>query len=167
MSLQAVLELVQELPLSARIRGEIPGTEWLFPAIETVHVLALTLVFGSISMVDLRLLGWTTRGRSVGSMMREALPWTWGAWGCAFVTGTLLFMSKASTYAYNTQFQMKLVAMFLAAINMLVFHFGVYRTLAKWDAAQTPPARAVMAGAVSLCCWVAVVFCGRWVGFTT
>jgi hypothetical protein len=59
MTLHGILVFLQELPLSAAVRGDEPGTEWLFPIIETCHVLCLTVVFGSIAMVDLRLLGLT------------------------------------------------------------------------------------------------------------
>ena len=54
----------------------------------------------------------------------------------------------------------------LAAVNMLIFHFGAYRRVAHWDLGK-PPMSAKVAGALSLLLWVGVVFFGRWVGFTT
>ncbi|MDP9013058.1 MAG: hypothetical protein M3O41_12260, partial [Pseudomonadota bacterium] len=53
----------------------ISQSSWLFPSIETVHVLALTMVVGSIAMVDLRLLNWAYRDRAVKQLMGEVLPW--------------------------------------------------------------------------------------------
>jgi hypothetical protein len=82
------------------------------------------------------------------------------------VFGTLLFMSKAHTYAENPQFRLKFVCMGLAAGNMLVFHFGAYRRVACWELAQ-PPMGAKVAGAVSIVLWIGVVFFGRWTGFRT
>ena len=64
------------------------------------------------------------------------------------------------------EFQLKFLAMALAAVNMLVFHFGAYRSVAQWDTAQVPPAAARRAGALSLALWIAVIFFGRWIGFT-
>jgi len=166
MSVAAVLSTIEAWPISAALRGENPGTEWLFPIVETLHVMALTIVFGSIAMVDLRLLGIASRDSSVSRLSNEVLPWTWTAWCTAAVFGTLMFMAKATTYAGNLQFRLKLICMALAAVNMLIFHFGAYRQVARWDSGATP-ASAKAAGAASLSLWIGVVFFGRWVGFTT
>ena len=166
MSLAALLDTIQGWPLSAAVRGDIPGTEWLFPIIETLHVIALTLVVGSIAMLDLRLLGIASGNSPVSRLSNEVLPWTWSAWGVAAVFGTLMFISKADTYAGNLQFQLKFVCMGLAALNMLIFHLGAYRQVAHWDMGE-PPRSAKLAGALSLLLWIGVVFFGRWTGFTT
>jgi uncharacterized protein DUF6644 len=166
MSIAELLSSIESWPISAALRGEIPGTEWLFPIVETLHVMALTIVFGSIAMVDLRLLGIASRDSRVSKLSNEVLPWTWTAWGTAAVFGTLMFMSKATTYAGNLQFRLKFVCMGLAALNLLIFHFGAYRQVASWDSGATP-ASAKAAGAASLSLWIGVVFFGRWVGFTT
>ena len=166
MSIAQLLAGVEAWPISAAMRGELPGSEWLFPIIETLHVMALTIVVGSIAMVDLRLLGIASRDSAVSRLSAEVLPWTWTAWVVAAVFGTLMFMAKAGTYAGNLQFLLKFACMGLAALNMLVFHFGVYREVMRWDEAE-PPTSAKMAGALSLLLWAGVVFFGRWVGFTT
>lgn len=156
------------MPESTRrgLRPDVEGTEWLFPIIESIHVLALTLVFGSIAMVDLRLIGLTRTRTPLSRLAAETLPWTWSAWIVAAITGTLMFMSKAVTYSGNFQFRMKLVCMALAAVNMLIFHFGAYRQVAAWENGSFPTS-ARIAGGFSLAFWVAVVFFGRWIGFTT
>jgi hypothetical protein len=92
---------------------------------------------------------------------------TWIAWVCAALTGGTLFMAKAVTYAGNIQFQLKFVMMGLAAVNMLVFHYGPFKQVASWDTAPNPPNAARLAGGLSLALWTAVVFFGRWMGFTT
>jgi hypothetical protein len=166
MHLDSLLQWIQNLPIASAVRGETEGSEWLFPIIETLHVLTLTIVFGSIAMVDLRLLGVTAKGTSITRLTDETLPWTWSAWILSAITGTLLFMSKAITYYGNFQFRMKFIFMALAALNMLIFHFGAYRNVARWDTG-TPPTSARIAGALSIGFWVAVIFFGRWIGFTT
>jgi hypothetical protein len=165
MSIDALLKSVEALPLAQALRGELPGTDWLFPIIETLHVMALTVVVGSIAMMDLRLLGLGSRDSPVSKLSKEVLPWTWSAWCTAALFGTLLFISKAHTYAENLQFELKFVCMGLAALNMLAFHFGALRQVDRWDLGE-PPRSAKVAGALSLLLWIAVVFFGRWVGFT-
>lgn len=166
MTLTGLLAALEDTPLAAAMRGE-HGGEWLFPLVETLHVMSLAMVFGSIVMVDLRLVGAASRGSAVSSLSREVLPYTWGAFVCAIVTGTLLFVSKAHVYFHNLQFQLKFLCMLLAGANMLVFHFGVYRHVLEWDESYPPPRAARLAGALSITLWMGVIFFGRWIGFTT
>jgi hypothetical protein len=167
MTIHTFLDALQHLPVSAAIRGSLPHTEWVFPIVETLHVLTLSVVFGSIAMVDVRLLFGSSLGRPVSRIAAEALPWTWVAWILSAITGSLMFASRALTYADNFQFRMKFICMGLAGVNMLVFHLGAYRQVATWDTAAKLPNPARVAGALSLLFWTAVVFFGRWVGFTT
>ena len=75
----------------------ISESSWLFPGIESIHVLAITLVVGSITMVDLRLLGINLRERPVGELIAEVLPWTRASFAVAVCSGALLFSSNATT----------------------------------------------------------------------
>ena len=165
MSIDALLQSIQASSVAEAIRGELPGTEWLFPIVETLHVIALTIVVGSIAMIDLRLLGMVSRTSPVSRLSKEVLPWTWTAWCVAAVFGSLLFASNANAYAANVQFRLKFTCMALAALNMLIFQFGAFRHVERWDLGQ-PPTRAKIAGALSMLLWIGVVFFGRWVGFT-
>jgi hypothetical protein len=160
------LNSLEQTTLASMVRGDT-GLEWLFPQVEIVHVLALALVFGSILMVDLRLLGLNSRASAVSRLSAEVLPWTWGAFAVAALSGGVLFISKAHTYFYNLPFRLKFLCMALAGINMLCFHFGDYRKVARWDLRSPPPVGARIAGLLSVLLWVGVIFCGRWIGFTT
>jgi hypothetical protein len=166
MTLPQFLLALEATPLAAAMRGE-GSWEWLFPIIETIHVLGLATVFGSILMVDLRLLGWTSRSVAVSRLSSEVLPITWGAYAVAAITGSLMFIAKAHNYFFNLQFELKFLCMLLAGINMLIFHYGIYRTVPAWDSRLPPPIAARSAGAVSVILWMGVVFFGRWIGFTS
>jgi hypothetical protein len=144
----------------------IAESTWLFPFFETLHVLALTLVVGSVAMMDMRLLGIGSKDRTITELTRSVLPWTWTAFVFAASFGALLFSSKAATYYVNIPFRIKMVCLAFAAVNMLVFHFVTERDVAAWDSGR-PPLRARMAGAISLALWVVIVATGRWIGFTT
>ena len=145
----------------------IRESTWLFPTIETLHVLSIVLVVGSIMIVDLRLLNMASRRRSVSELIREVLPFTWVAFACAAVTGSLLFTSSAVKYSHNGPFQFKMLVLLLAGINMAVFHLGAGRNIHLWDRSAMIPTGARIAGAVSLLIWICVVSLGRWIGFTT
>jgi hypothetical protein len=144
----------------------IRENDYAFPWIECVHVLAITLVIGSISVVDLRLLGVASRDRPVRRVLGDVLPITWAAFGLAATSGFFLFASNAPAYARNPFLQAKLGLLLVAGVNMAFFHLWARQSVARWDASPQPPARAKLAGAVSLLCWMAVVVAGRWIGFT-
>ena len=143
----------------------ISSSGYLFPVCETIHVAALALVIGTISMVDLRLLGWASTQRPVTDLTRQVLPLTWTGFCLAALSGALMFVSNASHYVTVVYFQLKFLFLLLALVNMLVFHKLTCRSIASWDQARKPPIGVRAAGAVSLGCWVVIVFLGRWVGF--
>lgn len=138
---------------------------YLFPWIETVHVIAIVTVVGSISVIDLRLLGVKAHVPSAQRLMRQLLPITWVAFGIALISGLLMFSSKAVKYAANGPFLAKMALLVLAGLNMAVFHAITHKSIAAWDLGKTPPS-AKLAGALSLTLWTAVIACGRWIGFT-
>ena len=144
----------------------IAESTWLFPTIETLHVIGLVTVLGMIAIVDLRLIGVSSRALAVTKLSKDTLPWVWGAFALAAITGGLLFISKASSYVINPYFLWKMVMLALAGLNMMYFHFFTYRTVEHWDLDPSVPTGAKIAGALSLIFWLAVVFFGRAIGFT-
>jgi hypothetical protein len=160
--LDAFLQSLQDTSVATAIRED----ESLFPWLEGAHVLALTLVMGSIAVVDLRLIGLTSRDRGVAQTMAAVLPITWSAFVCAVITGALLFSSNATTYGHNTCFQIKMALIASAGINMGAYHLFLSRGVEAWNTAAVTPMRARIVGALSLCLWIAVVAFGRWIGFT-
>jgi hypothetical protein len=160
--MEGFFQWVYDLPIADHIRSN----ELAFPWLESVHVLAITLVLGSIAVADLRLLGLASVKRPVSQLLHEVLPVTWVAFGVALITGLLMFTSNAVEYSHNKPFIFKMIMLVLAGLNMLVFQLVTFRTVGTWnDAARTPPG-ARFAGAASLVCWIAVVAFGRWIGFT-
>jgi hypothetical protein len=160
--LEHFLQALQDTAVATAIREG----ETAFPWIECVHVLALTLVIGSISIVDLRLIGLTARDRGVLQTTASALPVTWLAFCIAVITGGLLFSSNATTYAHNFYFQVKLLCIVLAGLNMCAYHLFLERRAGEWTTSATTPLRARAVGAISLCLWIAIAAFGRWIGFT-
>jgi hypothetical protein len=141
-------------------------SEWAFPTVETLHVLALTTVFGTIAIIDLRLCGLASTNRRFTEMADELLPWTWGAFALAVLFGGLLFTSHALIYFNNDAFRLKFLFMFLAGVNMAVFEFYTRRTVETWNLGTKIPSAAKLAGALSLAFWIASVYLGRQTGWT-
>ncbi|MBX3563550.1 MAG: hypothetical protein KF730_03130 [Sphingomonas sp.] len=136
-----------------------------FPWVETLHVIAITTVLGTIAIVDLRLLGVRAHRRGALQLIKDMLPFTWAAFALAVVTGLLLFASDATGYVEKGPFRGKMLFIVAAGINMAVFHLTAYRKIDKWDEAAPPPLAVRIAGGTSLALWIAVTFAGRWIGF--
>jgi hypothetical protein len=165
--IQSIAAAIHDTDLAAIVRGDYPGTEWIFPIIETIHILFFTIVFGTIAMVDMRLLGLVARDVPFTRLYRELIPWTWWAFAGAVVFGTILATGKIEDYLRSPVFIGKFAIMALAGVNMLMFHFGPFRSAALWDKTVPTPAGPRLCGALSLTFWIAVIVCGRWIGFVT
>jgi uncharacterized membrane protein len=162
LSLATYLNLLQDLPVATAIREGDSAFPWL----ESIHVIAVATVFGTIAVLDLRLLGLPSYTSRISVALKDMLPYTWIAFATALVTGLLMFIANAPVYARNPYFQVKLAVILAAGLNMLVFHLLLQRDQASWDEARTPPARVRLAGGISLLLWSSVIVLGRWIGFT-
>ena len=160
--LDSLLRALQDTEAATALREDAS----LFPWIESVHVLALSVVLGSVAIIELRLLGLAGRKRTVSRVLADLLPCAWISFAVALVSGFALFASNAITYAHNTYFLSKLALLVGVGLNALFFHAAVERSIQRWDTAAQTPLPARLSGLVSLAGWLGVVACGRWVGFT-
>jgi hypothetical protein len=151
---------------NSALADNIRENDLLFPLIESVHVLSICLVVGSILVVDLRLLGFASINRPVSRVASGILPLTWTAFAMAIASGGLLFISNATKYLENGYFVAKIFLILAAGLNMAIFHAISARDLPKWEHETALPLRARLAGGLSILLWVSVVTCGRWIGFT-
>lgn len=152
------LEWLQATPLAVSV-----AEDW-FPLVESLHVITMAIVAGTIFIVDTRLIGLTSRGLPFSYVSDRLLPWTWGAFACSVVTGTLMFTANATGYYDNTPFRVKMLLLLLAGLNMFYFQKVTFRTVSAWDATR-PPCAARLAGGISIGLWCGVIGFGRWIGF--
>jgi hypothetical protein len=162
LQLQELISYFENSALADNIREN----DLLFPLIESVHVVSICLVVGSILAVDLRLLGLASLDRSVSRVTRGILPLTWFAFAVAVASGSLMFISNATKYLENGYFIAKLVLICVAGLNMMIFHAISARNQPQWDNKARLPLPARLAGGLSILLWISVVACGRWIGFT-
>lgn len=162
MDLASLAASIESLAVAEWMRSSLKA----MPFVEAAHVLAAAAVFGTILIVDLRLIGFPNTRRSFKLLEHELLRITWGAFVLAVVSGALMFAANAVTYYGNTAFRLKMLALLLAGINMAVFQLVTYRSVDNWDKNKPPPGAARFAGAASIVIWIAVIFVARWIGFT-
>lgn len=162
MNTHSILLSIQDSALAEWMRY----TNRAMPVVEATHVLAAVLLFGTVLIVDLRLLGLGDSSRTFARMSRETLPLTWLTFGISVVTGSLMFSTSPQTYFGNSAFQLKALALFGAGLNMALFQLFTARGIAAWSELRSPPRAARIAGLLSILLWSAVVLLGRWIGFT-
>ncbi len=138
---------------------------WLYPIVEIVHIVGLALLFGSIFILDLRLLG-LSRGIPARSLASHVLPWTAASFALIVPSGLAMFVAHASDFIGNPVFLLKMGLIFAAGINAAVLHAGPLRDAAGWDVDGAPPRAARLAAGISLLLWAAVIACGRLLAYT-
>jgi len=162
MSLVSVVQTIQDSGIAEWMRSSVKA----MPIVESIHVLAAATVFGTIFIVDLRLLGFPDTRRPFTRVSDEMLRLTWGAFCVAVITGALMFAANANTYFENTAFRLKMLALLGAGLNMVVFQLVTFRTVGAWDSGARAPTAARVAGVLSILVWLTVIFLARWIGFT-
>jgi hypothetical protein len=163
MDIDALLKSLEASGIATRIRDSV----FLFPMIESTHVIGLALVFGTIAVIDLRLLGIASTHRSFKRMWSDILKWTWGAFALTALTGSLMFTTNASVYYHNFYFRTKMLLLVLTGINMLFFELTAGRTIHGWDQAPSAPRAGKAVAVLSLAMWIGIICMGRLIGFTT
>ena len=163
MDFPALLQWIEASRLATTIRESL----LLFPLLESIHVIGLSLVFGTIAIIDLRLLGAASSERPFKRMAPDVLKWTWAAFALTALTGSLMFITNASVYYHNFYFRSKMLLLILAGINMLSFELTLGRTAHRWDNTRSAPPAGRVVAVLSLAIWISVIFAGRLIGFTT
>lgn len=156
-----LLPLFQWFEASA-IGDAIRSSLWLFPAIECVHLLGLTMLGGAVIVVNLRLLGWMLGGVPTSDVARDA--YRYAMWGIVLMlaTGIPLFLSEAVKCYYSNAFWVKI----LTLVPAMIYTATWWKTVAMAAEGGTSPARRGLTALASLALWFTVAAGGRWIGFS-
>jgi hypothetical protein len=137
---------------------------WLYPAVETVHIVGFIILVGAVVMFDLRVLG-LSRQVPVRMLAAHLLPWGATALVLIVPAGLLMFAADASTLVGNRAFVLKMALLMLAGTNAAAFHLGTFRSVKDWDRGVRAPLPARLHAGVSLVLWLAIVSCGRMIAY--
>jgi hypothetical protein len=137
---------------------------WLYPSVEIVHIVGIGLLFGSIAVLDLRLLGFS-RSISVKRLAGHILPWTAASFLLIVPSGLMMFTAHASDFISSPVFVTKMCLIMAAGINAALFHAVTFPSVGVWDSDEMrklpPPPSVRIAAAASLLIWIGVIACGR------
>ncbi len=161
METMPTMGLIEQSALAVAMRQSL----WLYPIVEIVHLAGIALLFGSIAVLDFRLLG-LSRNLPVRRLAAHVLPWTAASFVLIVPSGLAMFAAHASDFIASPVFALKIGLIFGAGMNAAVFHAGAMRGVADWDFNRPPPRAARAAAALSLLFWLAVIACGRLLAYT-
>jgi hypothetical protein len=136
---------------------------WAWRAAESLHFIGLSLLIGTVGMFDLRMMGLVKRVPL--SALHRMVPWGVFGYLINVSTGILFFAGFPDQYMYNPSFQIKMMFMAMAGINVLVFYLVVYGKIKALGPEDDAPRAARIIGLVSLLCWMGVITCGRLLTF--
>jgi hypothetical protein len=143
-------------PMSAAMRGD----PWLYPMVEIVHILGFAVLVGGVTLFDLRVLG-CARSIPVAPLARHLLSWSLASLALVVPAGVLMFSADPQGLLLNQVFLLKLALIVTAGLNALLFHLGVYRSVAHWNVATQAPLAARLQALLSMLLWVGIICCGR------
>jgi hypothetical protein len=137
---------------------------WVYPLIETAHILGFTVLVGSAFMFDLRLLGFAP-SVPVTDAARYLLRWSRLSLLVVVPTGFMLFMTQATETWANSAFRMKLLLLCVASLNALVFHLWTIKSVGEGGQHKRTSVAAKVSAIVSLLVWAGVITCGRLIAY--
>jgi uncharacterized membrane protein len=143
----------------------IQTIEWIIPAVQTVHILAVAAVMSSVLMIDLRLLGLGARALSIESTAKRFLPFIWWPLPVLLVTGATLIIAEPSRALQNPVFVLKMGLLIVAVIVTLTCQIPLRHDAAFWDRSASRRRAASLIAIASLPLWVGIVFAGRWIAY--
>lgn len=162
---EPILQHLCQVIYDSQVGTAIRESDYAFSIIESVHVLAITLLVGTISLLDLRMLGVVLPEVRVTRLARAVLPLTWIGFVIMVFSGLLLFWAEAAKNYVNPAFRVKLILLLLVGLNPLIFHTSIYRRVSEWELQHRSPWRARVAAIASLTLWSGVVIAGRAIAY--
>lgn len=135
------------------------------PAIQTVHLLAISTIMGSVVVADLRLLGVMLTSQRASDLVRRLLRWTWLALPLLFVSGIPFVLARPQRYAMNPIFRIKFLLILPAVLVTLALHVATLRESDFWEASTGRRTMGKVVATISLLLWVSVVLAGRWIAY--
>jgi hypothetical protein len=156
-SLASLLEPVSNSSAIVLIRDSSFG----MPAVQSIHLIALTVLLTSMLVINLRLAGVGMTGWSLPAIERELRPWALGAIAVVVASGALMFVANPAKYLASGPFVYKMMALALA----IVCQFGVLRRFFTSEPDARGRALNVMVAGLSLMLWFSIGWAGRAIAF--
>ena len=131
------------------------------PAVQSVHLVGLTVLLAAILVLNLRLAGAGMMDWSLPAVERQLRPWAWGATALVLASGAVMFLGNPAKYLANASFQFKMVSLALA----MLCQFWLFRRCFRSEPGVRRRSMNIVVAALSLTLWFAVGWAGRMIAF--
>jgi hypothetical protein len=143
----------------------IQTIDWIIPAVQTVHILAVASVVTSALMINLRLLGIRRDEQSVAGVARRFLPFIWWPLPALLLTGAILIVAEPARALENPVFLLKMGLLLAAAGVTLACQLPIRSNAAFWELSSGRRRAAQLIALASIPLWIAIVCAGRWIAY--
>jgi len=150
---------------STAVSQAIQTIEWIIPATQTVHIVAVAAVVTSALMIDLRLLGIRWQDQAVAAVSRRFSPFIWWSLPVLLATGAVLIVAEPARALQNPVFVLKMGLLVVAVCITLACQVPMRKDSSFWEASPGRRRAAQVIAALSLPFWIGIVFAGRWIAY--
>lgn len=145
----------------------IQEISWVIPTVQTIHILGIAVVIGSILLLDLRMLGLVMPGQPTAAVAQRFLPWIWWTALVLLLSGSILIVGEPERSLPNLTFQIKMGLLLAVLMLTAVFQWGLRRDPQYWERTMLRLTSVRLIAVISLLLWIAIVFAGRWIAYST
>jgi hypothetical protein len=144
----------------------IQTTKWVIPALQTIHILSVAVVFSSAVLVDLRLWRLLNRDVPLPEIARRFLPTIWPVLLVLLLTGSLLIIGEPKRSLLNSAFYLKMALLAVAIVLTAWLQWSLSSSPNFWDRNRGRRMTGQLAATVSILVWCGILFAGRWIAYT-
>jgi hypothetical protein len=142
------------------------NSEWLIPISQSIHIISVSVIFTAAILISTRVLRGANGGRTVSQLAQTLTPWMWGALGMLLLTGTIQTITEPVRQFVTPVFWAKMIMIVVVMAMTTVFTATVRIHAPSWDLAASRPGAARLFAISSIVLWVAIIVCGRFIGWT-
>jgi hypothetical protein len=144
----------------------IQTTKWVIPALQTVHILSVAVVFSSAILVDLRLWRLLNRDVPLPEVARRFLPTIWPVLLVLLITGSLLIIGEPKRSLFNSAFYLKMALLAVAIVLTAWLQWSLSSSPNFWDKNRGRRMAGQLTATLSILVWCGILFAGRWIAYT-
>jgi len=149
-------------PLSQWLQDQL----WIVPTSQSIHLVMIGVVFGCALVLNLRILGISTSGRPVSTLVRTLVPWIYFAMVVLLITGVIQTITEPVRQFITPAFWWKMFMIVVVLFATQWLARSVRKDPEKWDNGSTRPRTAAIVALVSLALWIGIIYCGRFIAYT-
>jgi hypothetical protein len=160
-SLQTFCNWLASTPISQKIQT----VEWIIPATQCIHIVAVAAVVTSALMLDLRLFGVRWQNQTLTAVTQRFVPVIWWSLPVLLASGTVLIIAEPARALQNPVFLLKMGLLLAAIFTTLACQLPLRKDARFWEVSRARRRSAQLLVALSLPFWVGIVFAGRWIAY--